>query len=68
MEPDNAPAGAVPLALNPMLLVFLDLSIEEIDILCSIDRSRGTVVPPRSGNWLDCLLASLKGQALKGSQ
>lgn len=59
MEIDKAPAGVAPLAANPMLLVFLDLSIEEIDILCGIDRSRELAGRPEGG-WLDCLRASLK--------
>lgn len=68
MDPDSAPAGDVPLASNPMLLVFLDLSIEEIEILCRVERSREPLAPPRSGSWLGCLLASLKSRAPKGPQ
>lgn len=65
MKIDNAPAGNPPLAPNPMLLVFLDLSIEEIDILCGIGRSCEPARQSWNGGWFDCLRKSLKSTSLQ---
>ncbi|MGW9330934.1 hypothetical protein [Bosea sp. NPDC055594] len=52
-------------APNPMLLVFLDLSIEEIDILCRVPTEPPAEFTPQDGRtsesgWLASLLASRK--------
>ncbi|ODT49181.1 MAG: hypothetical protein ABS59_11310 [Methylobacterium sp. SCN 67-24] len=57
-------AGGV-FAPNPMLLVFLDLSIEEIDILCRVPTEPPAEFTPEDGRtsesgWLASLLASRK--------